>query len=81
MLKRHFDAIFTFKNAILTVFISGLHFDYMIMKLCGYSACPADSHIEIKKLASKVLISNGGNGVVRELLEDILGLDFVKILY
>jgi len=55
--------------------------DYMIMKLCGYSACPADSHIEIKKLASKVLISNGGNGVVRELLENVLGLDFIKILY
>ena len=55
--------------------------DYEIMKLCGYSACPADSHMEIKKLASKVLILKGGNGVVRELLENVLELDFIKILY
>ena len=55
--------------------------DYYAMKLCGFSACPSDSHEEIKKIVNVVLKTSGGNGVVRELLEDIMGLDFVKILY
>ncbi len=55
--------------------------DYYAMKLCGYTACPADSHISIKQLSIYTLKTKGGHGVVRELLEDVLGLDFVKILY
>jgi len=55
--------------------------DYQVMKLCGFSVCPADSHPKIKEISDVVLKTNGGNGVVRELLEDVLGLDFVKILY
>ncbi len=55
--------------------------DYLAMQLCGYTACPADSHIKIKSIASVSLRVNGGDGVVRELLEDILRLDFVKILF
>ena len=55
--------------------------DYQAMKLCGSSVCPAVSHPKIKEIASIVLKTNGGNGIARELLEDILGLDFIKILY
>jgi len=55
--------------------------DFHVMKICGYSACPADSHEKIKELSNIVLNTPGGQGVVRELLEDVLGLDFVKILY
>ena len=55
--------------------------DYRAMQLCGISVCPADSHPKIKEISDIVLKTNGGDGVVRELLEDILGLDFVKILY
>jgi N-acylneuraminate cytidylyltransferase/3-deoxy-D-manno-octulosonate 8-phosphate phosphatase (KDO 8-P phosphatase) len=55
--------------------------DYQVMKLCGFSVCPADSHPKIKEISDVVLKTNVGNGVVRELLEDVLGLDFVKILY
>ena len=55
--------------------------DFHAMKICGYSACPLDSHIKIKELSSIVLKSRGGEGVVRELLEEILDLDFIKILY
>jgi YrbI family 3-deoxy-D-manno-octulosonate 8-phosphate phosphatase len=51
--------------------------DYRVMKLCGLSACPADSHQEIKKIATVVLKKNGGNGVIRELLEDLLELNFI----
>jgi YrbI family 3-deoxy-D-manno-octulosonate 8-phosphate phosphatase len=55
--------------------------DYQVMKLCGFSVCPADSHSKIKEISGIVLKTNGGNGIVRELLEDVLCLDFIKILY
>ncbi len=55
--------------------------DYLVMQLCGYSVCPADSHSKIKSVSSIVLSTNGGNGIVRELLEEVLNLDFIKILY
>lgn len=55
--------------------------DYAVMQLCGYSACPADSHPKIKDISDICLSANGGNGVVRELLEEVLNIDFIKILY
>jgi len=55
--------------------------DYHVMQICGYSLCPSDSHKEIKKIASITLNSYGGNGIVREILEDILELNFIEILY
>ena len=55
--------------------------DFNVMKICGYSACPIDSHIKIKELSNIVLNTRGGEGVVRELLEEVLNLDFIKILY
>ena len=55
--------------------------DYHAMLLCGFSFAPADSHPKIRELATSVLRSNGGSGVIRELVEDVLQLDFLKILY
>ena len=55
--------------------------DYQVMKACGYSACPSDSHSKIKQISSHVLSSAGGEGVARELLDEIFNLDFIKILY
>ena len=55
--------------------------DYSAMKSCGFTACPSDSHESIKLISSIVLKTKGGNGIVRELLEDGLGLDFIEILY
>ena len=54
--------------------------DFHVMKLCGYTACPIDSHIKIKELSNIELNTRGGEGVVRELLEDVLDLNFIKIL-
>jgi len=51
------------------------------MDICGFTACPADSHKKIKQISSIVLKTNGGFGVVRELLEDVLGLNLIEILY
>lgn len=55
--------------------------DYAAMKLCGYSVCPSDSHIEIKKIADIVLKSSGGKGVVREIVEDVLSINLIATLY
>ena len=55
--------------------------DFNVMKISGYSACPVDSHIKIKEISNIVLNTRGGEGVVRELLEEVLNLDFIKILY
>jgi 3-deoxy-D-manno-octulosonate 8-phosphate phosphatase (KDO 8-P phosphatase) len=55
--------------------------DYRVMQLCGYTACPSDSHDRIKQISSVVLKANGGKGIVRELMEDTLGIDLIQILY
>ena len=55
--------------------------DYYAMKLCGYSACPSNSHEKIKLISNFHLNSKGGDGVVRELLEEIIGIDLIEILY
>ena len=36
---------------------------------------------KIKEVSKIILKKNGGNGIVREIVEDILGLDLIKILY
>jgi len=48
--------------------------------MCGYSACPADSHVRIKDKATIVLRTKGGEGVARELIEDVFSIDIVKTL-
>ena len=55
--------------------------DYRAMERCGYTACPLDSHPMIKKIATFNLESKGGEGVVREILEDVLSINFIEVLY
>jgi len=55
--------------------------DYLVMQVCGYTACPIDSHPRIKEISENILIAKGGNGVARELLEQVFNVDFIKILY
>jgi N-acylneuraminate cytidylyltransferase/3-deoxy-D-manno-octulosonate 8-phosphate phosphatase (KDO 8-P phosphatase) len=54
--------------------------DYLAMNMCGYSICPSDSHRDIKRISNIVLRSSGGNGVIREILEDVMRLNFIEIL-
>ena len=54
--------------------------DFSVMKNCGFSACPSDSHPEIKKISQFKLKANGGDGIVREILEDIFKLQLLKYL-
>jgi len=67
-----------FKNAL---YMGNDLNDYHVMQACGYSACPKDSHKMIKSIATVILKTRGGNGVVRDLLEDTLQIDFIKVLY
>ena len=55
--------------------------DFNIMNLCGYTACPSDSHVSILQISQFILKSKGGNGVAREIVEDIFDLDLLEILY
>ncbi len=48
--------------------------DYDAICMCGFSACPSDGHPRIKECVSVELKSRGGDGVVRELVEDVLCL-------
>lgn len=54
--------------------------DYHAMLLCGFKACPRDSHPRIKDMADIVLETAGGSGVVREIVEDVLRLDMLALL-
>ena len=55
--------------------------DIKIMKHCAISACPSDSVNEIKDISDIVLERAGGDGVIRELTEKVLGLNVFNILY
>ena len=55
--------------------------DYRVMQQCGLTACPFDSHPKIKQLAMINLNTLGGQGAVRELLEDVFNIDLITILY
>ena len=67
-------------NLDRTLYVGNDLNDYEALKLCGYSACPSDSHKKIKQISTFKLDANGGSGVVRELLENILKLNFLKVL-
>ena len=55
--------------------------DFQAMKMCGLSACPADSHPKIKEIATFKLNTNGGMGIVREILEDLLKQDIMTMVF
>ena len=43
--------------------------DIDAINISGFSFCPKDSHIKVKKISNIVLKSKGGEGVIREVLE------------
>ena len=55
--------------------------DYHAMKKCKFGICPSDSHHAIKMISDVVLVSKGGEGVVRELIENVVGVDLLSVLY
>jgi len=55
--------------------------DISAMSLCELTFCPNDSHEKVKKIAKVVLKTNGGEGVMREILETCFQLDLHKVLF
>ena len=43
--------------------------DMGAMEIAGFSFCPKDSHESIKEISDHVFKRNGGDGVIRELLD------------
>ena len=52
--------------------------DYSAMQISGFSACPADSHPRILKIATFKLKTKGGHGIVRELVEEVFEIDLIN---
>lgn len=48
--------------------------DYEIMCHCGVAACPADAAMEIKEISHYISLYKGGEGCVRDILEQTLRL-------
>ncbi len=48
--------------------------DYEVMKLAGVPACPADADSEIKQVAVYISDRKGGEGCVRDVIEQVLRL-------
>lgn len=46
--------------------------DYEVMRICGCACCPADAAAEIKEIATYVSPINGGEGCVRDVVEQVL---------
>lgn len=46
--------------------------DYQVMRRCGCPCCPADACADIREISTYVSRSNGGYGVGRDILEQVL---------
>ena len=64
-----------------SIFIGNDINDYAAMKACGYTFCPQDSHPLIKKISSCVISSNGGDGVIRNLVDNYFKINIKDALY
>ena len=54
--------------------------DYYAMKSAGYRICPSDSHPKILEIATKVIDVKGGDGVARNIVEEILNLNMMELI-
>ena len=46
--------------------------DLQLIQKCGFTACPNDASMTIKKYCSNILKNKGGDGAFREFVENIL---------
>ena len=49
--------------------------DLEVMQAIGFSACPADATTKILEQVDCILSKKGGEGCVREFIEDVMGVD------
>ncbi len=48
--------------------------DYEVMKIAGVSVCPSDADSEIKQISAYISDKKGGEGCVRDVIEQVLRL-------
>jgi 3-deoxy-D-manno-octulosonate 8-phosphate phosphatase (KDO 8-P phosphatase) len=48
--------------------------DYEVMRMAGVPVCPADADNEIKQISSYISDKRGGEGCVRDVIEQVLRL-------
>lgn len=46
--------------------------DYEVMQICGLPVCPSDAAVEIKQLSKYISSVRGGEGCVRDVIEQVL---------
>lgn len=46
--------------------------DYEVMQICGLPVCPSDAAVEIKQLSKYISPVSGGDGCVRDVVEQVL---------
>ena len=46
--------------------------DYEVMQICGLPVCPCDAAVEIKQLSKYISPVRGGEGCVRDVIEQVL---------
>ena len=63
-----------------TMFVGNDLNDYRAMEVCGYKCCPSDSHPLVVKLSDFVLECKGGHGIVREIAESLLNINFLDYI-
>jgi 3-deoxy-D-manno-octulosonate 8-phosphate phosphatase (KDO 8-P phosphatase) len=51
--------------------------DLEVMKKAGFAACPADAARDVKNAADYILKKPGGEGCIRELLEEVLAFSLL----
>jgi 3-deoxy-D-manno-octulosonate 8-phosphate phosphatase KdsC-like HAD superfamily phosphatase len=51
------------------------------MQLCGFSLAPLDAHQSILDISDFTLSKKGGDGVVRDLVENIFKINPLDILF
>ena len=51
------------------------------MQKCKFSACPSDSHKRIIEISNYTCKKKGGDGIAREILEDLFKIDLIEVLY
>tara|TARA_B100000886_G_C20421690_1_gene491904 strand:+ start:2305 stop:2856 length:552 start_codon:yes stop_codon:yes gene_type:complete len=49
--------------------------DLAAMKYCGYSIAPSDAHYKIKKSCDLVLENKGGEGFIRQFIEEFISIE------
>jgi 3-deoxy-D-manno-octulosonate 8-phosphate phosphatase (KDO 8-P phosphatase) len=60
-------------DATVLAYVGDDYYDLSIINLVDFSFCPSDAIVEIKSAVTKVLTSPGGDGVIAELFEYLMG--------